>query len=572
MNLSSNKNNSLRIYSSLKIISNLLSGKDRLRVLIASVLIAISSMLEIAAISSMYPFLVYAFDSESNFPASAINFEAILGPFKISLLSISIAYILFIVFSFVLRVAILRQTGRYIAYVSNNLASNIFEKTVFSTKEKLSSQEVISNILLRCNYAMGAFVNISRIFADLILIGGVVFTLLSIDAMITILVGGGVAGCYLLITKFTSKKSLLNGVLIDEKSVLQLKHSDQCLGNFKNIVIEGRIKNEVQRFRDIDILIRLSRLSNFLINSIPRSTIETFIICALVVGVFYVSTLGIDVADFLPMIGLYLIAFQRLIPAINSLFINYINILQSAESLDQLARQIDDLEFKEESECRDFDINEIEFLEVSNISDKTKKNLYKPISCLIKKGDKVIVTGPSGIGKSTFLESIIGLNSSYSGKVKVNGEEIVNGNIRVWWNSLAYVPQTAYIYENSLFYNITMSLDRENCDLEKYKMACVTSCLPFSYTDFRKHQDIQIAEDGRNLSGGERQRLLLARALYRMKNVIFLDESLSALDAQLRRQILVNLIENFPQTTVFYISHNVDDRTLFEKQINLDRQ
>jgi ABC-type multidrug transport system fused ATPase/permease subunit len=567
-----NKNNYKRLYSSLKVISNLLSSKDRLRIIIASALIAISSILEIAAISTMYPFLVYAFDSKANSSSGAvINFEAILSQFNLSLLNISIIYITFMVFSFALRVAILRITGRYIAYVSNNLASNIFERTIFGTKERLSSQNLISNILLRCNYAMGAFINITRIFADLVLVGGVVYTLLTVDAVITIIGGGSVAACYLLIARLTSKKSLSNGTLIDEKSVLQLKHSDQCLGNFKNIVIEGRIKNEIQRFKDIDILIRLSRLSNYLINSIPRSTVETFIICIIIISVFYISTLGIEITDFLPIIGLYVIAFQKLIPAINSLFINYINIIQSTESLDQLAKQIDDLNFEEKIEYQNFNIYEIELIEISNINEKTKENLYKPISCLIRSGDKVIVSGQSGVGKSTFLESIIGLNSSNKGMVKVNGELINNKNIRTWWNSLSYIPQTGFIFENSLFYNITMSLDDEVCDVGRYKMACTTACLPYKSTDFRKHQGINIAEDGQNLSGGEKQRLLLARALYRMKDVIFLDESLSALDAELRHQILVNLIENFPQMTVFYISHNIDDRTFFEKQINLDR-
>jgi len=572
MHSSLNKNKLTQLYSSLKIVSNLLSRKDKLRVIIASALITVSSMLEIAAISTMYPFLIYALDSKANLPSGiTTNFQAIISNFNLSLLNISIIYIIFIVFSFFIRVTLIRKTGHFIAYVSNNLASSIFEKTIFGTKEKLSSQELISNILLRCNNAMGSLINITRIFADIVLIGGVVYTLFNVNAMITILGGGSIGCCYLIIAKFTSKKSLSNGALIDEKSVLQLKHSDQCLGNFKNIVIEGRINNEIQRFKDIDILIRLSRLSNNLINSIPRSMVETFIICAIIIFVYFVTSIGIEITAFLPVIGLFVIAFQKLIPAINSLFINYINILQSAESLDQLANQIDELDLKEEVEYQNFNINEIELIGISHINEKTKENLYKPISCLIKRGDKIIVTGPSGVGKTTFLESIIGLNSFHTGTVKVNGEVINNKNLRLWWNSLSYIPQTGFIFENSVFYNITMSLDQDVCDVERYKIVCKTSCLPYQSTDFRKHQGILIAEDGRNISGGERQRLLLARALYQIKDIIFLDESFSALDVELRHKILVNLIENFQHTTVLYISHNVDDRALFKKQINLDR-
>ena len=556
---------------SIKTISTILSRKDKVRIIISAILITFSSMLEVAAISTMYPFLVYAFGGASSFSAiPIIDFESNLNIFNGSFLSISAIYILFIIFSFLFRVFILRQTGYYIAYASNNLACRVFERTIFGDKNISSSQELISNILLRCNHAMGTFINATNIFAAVLLIGGVVYTLISVNAMVTIIGGGSVAACYLLITKITSNRSLSNGALIDKMSVLQLKHANQCLGNRKNIVIEGRIKNEIEHFRELDILIRLSRLSNHLINSIPRSAVETLIVCTIIISVAYSSKSGINVVEFLPLIGLYAIAFQKLLPSINSLFINYVNILQSAESMNQLAMQIDKLGFKEDIEHQNYNVTSIELVDVSNQHKKTKGSLYKPISQLINKGDKVIITGQSGIGKSTFLETIIGLNSSYTGTIKVNGKDIRDKNIRIWWNSITYIPQSGYIFEGSLFYNITMSLDIEALDIQKYDMAYRISRIPYN-NNVSNHKDIHISENGGNLSGGEKQRLLLARAIYRMKDVLFLDESLNALDSNLRRQILTDLIEQFPEITVFYISHNTDDRKLFEKQITLDR-
>ena len=560
-----------QLYYSIRTISTILSRKDKVRILLSAVLIIVSSMLDVAAISTMYPFLVYALGSESSFSAIPfINFETFLNLFNGSLIVLSVIYISFIVFSFIFRVFILRQTGRYIAYASNNLACQVFERTIFGDQERASSQEIISNILLRCNYAMGVLINITNIFAAIVLIGGVFYTLIKVNATVTIIGSGSVAVCYLLMTKLTSKKSLSNGALIDKMSVLQLRHSNQCLGNLKNIVIEGRITNEIQYFRELDILVRLSRLSNHLINSIPRSAVETLIVTTIIVFVVYSSNYGIKVDGFLPLIGLYAIAFQRLLPSINSLFINYVNVLQSAESISQLANQIDDLGFKEDIEHRDYNVNSIELIDVSNQHKKTKQSLYKPICQFIAKGDKVIIRGKSGVGKSTFLESIIGLNLDYAGTIKVNTKDIRDENIRVWWNSLTYIPQTGYIFEGSVYYNITSLLDTETVDIEKYETAYRISRLPYE-NDLSKHKDIHIAENGGNLSGGEKQRLLLARALYRAKDVVFLDESLSALDPSLRRQILIDLIEQCRELTLFYVSHNTDDSKLFEKQITLDR-
>ena len=570
MLLNPRKSKLLELYLSLKTISGLLSNKDKTKILVSAILLFFSSILEVAAISTMYPFLLYAFGNESDFTAIPImNLEAIFDLFNGSFVGMSAIYILFIICSATFRIVILRQTGRYIASCSNNLAHQVFERTIFGGNQKHSNQEVISSIIKRCDVAMGVLICIAGIFSALVLIMGVAFSLISINPIMTLIGISSLGACYLLMTKITSKKSLDNGAVIDKNYVQLLKIAKQCLGNFKNIVIEGRMKNELLRFRNVDSLIRLRRLNNHLINSIPRLVIETFIICIIITSVVYASLNGINVDNFLPLIGLYAIAFQKLLPSINSLFTNYSNILQSAESLNQLARQVRLLVVKEENEDRIYNVQTIELINISNKNQKTKANIYKPISLFINKGDKIVIRGSSGVGKSTFLESIIGLNASSTGIVRVNNETINKHNKRRWWNSLTYIPQTPYIFEGSLYYNITLSQDPKVFDSKKYEMAYRISRLPYD-CDASKHHDIAIAEDGGNLSGGEKQRLVLARAIYRMKNVIFLDESLSAIDPELRHQILTDLIESFPEFTVLYISHNPGDLALFDKKISVE--
>jgi len=567
--ISIRNNKILSLYNSILVISTLLSKRDKLQIFISAILILISSILEVITIATVYPFLVFAFGGESDItPVRIINFEAILDLCNGSIFAISMVYILFAIFALVFKVFIIRKTGLYIAHSSSNLATQVFERTVFGNKELPSSQEVVSSILLRCNYAMGVFINVTSIFTAVVLIVGIIYTLLSVSAIVTITGSVSVAVCYLLTTTITSKKSMINGAVIDQKSVHQLKHSIQCLGNLKNIVIEGRIKNELRNFKELDISIRLSRLSNHLINSIPRSAIETLVICTIIASTVYASRHDINVNNLLPMIGLYAIAFQKILPSINSLFINYSNILQSSESIEQLATQIAELEIKEDFEDRYFKINKIEIINVSNKHKQNKENLYQPVNYFINKGDKIIIKGRSGVGKSTFIESFVGLNKNYSGEIRVNDEIITSDNIRLWWNSLTYIPQVPYIFDHSLYYNITLSEDRKSFNANRYDLACRIANLPFG-NDFNKHQNIYIHENGSNLSGGEKQRLLIARAIYRGKEVIVADESLSALDSRSRQLILSELIDKFPETTILYISHNAEDSKLFKKQITL---
>ena len=566
-----NKRKFLQTLKSINVIGGLLSKTDKFKIGASALLLLISSMLEVAAISTMYPFLVFAFGNKSELAdIPFIDFETLIAVSDGSLWKLSVVYISFILGSLVARIYILRTTGLYIAIASNNLAVLIFERTIFSESERLSSQEVISNILLRCNYAMGVFINITTIFSALILIIGVVYTLLSVNPMVTFLGSGSVAICYFLITKATSKRSLKNGVLIDNKSVSQLKHANQCLGDSKGIIIEGRVKNEMQRFKETDFQIRRSRLSNFLINSIPRSVIESLIVTTIIIVVFSSASQGIKVEDFLPVVGLFALAFQKLLPSVNSLFVNYTNILQSTESIDQLANQIRGFAVNGSTEQRHFHFETLQLNNVTNTDVDKGEELYEPVNLTVRRGEKILIRGKSGVGKSTFLESIIGLKTFSGGELVVNGLARVRDNPRAWWSCLTYIPQAGYVYEGSIFHNITLMEPNDVFDSEKYEKAVKIARLPYPL-DPQIHQQTTIKENGQDLSGGERQRLLLARALYGVKDVLLLDEALSALDANLRSDILRDITEQLTDVTILYISHNTSDRQIFTREVVLER-
>ena len=107
-------------------------------------------------------------------------------------------------------------------------------------------------------------------------------------------------------------------------------------------------------------------------------------------------------------------------------------------------------------------------------------------------------------------------------------------------------------------------------DSKKYEAAVSVARLPYPL-DPKVHQQITVKENGQDLSGGERQRLLLARALYGVKDVLLLDEALSALDANLRSDILKDITVQLTDVTILYISHNTSDRKIFTREVVLER-
>lgn len=562
--------NIVHIAKNFKVVAGLLPWRDRKRLIIASIVIAISSILEVAVISTVYPFLLFAFKGEtanSDIPFLSVGNSRLLT--DSSLLELSFIYLSFVLFSMFFKIFVWKKTGYYISVSANNLASKVFERTLFGNYNNTSSQEVVSNIILRCNYVMGAFVNVSNMFSSLIIILGIGYTLTNVNAMVTIVGISTVIAFYGSILWFVSNKSMKNSKIIDGQSVMQINHAKQSLGNIKNIIIESRIEKEVLIFNGIDLSIRLARLSNQLINMIPRAIIETLIVFFIVISVIFLSKTSTEIENFLPLVGLYVISFQKALPSVNALYTNYMNILQAGESLFKLASQIQSIGFDVGIEKRAINVKKIDVLNVGHRNRESGEMMYMPLNKEIYRGDKYIINGPSGIGKSTLLEAIIGLNVPDRGDVFVNGEILNEDIIKVWWNSITYVPQSPYVFDSSLFDNITMMSDDEEFDEKQYRKVYSTVRLGYE-CNIEKHKKLEIKENGNNLSGGEKQRLLLARALYKKKDVLFLDESLSALDSYLRKQILLDLIENYPELTVVYISHNSEDSDIFNKNITLE--
>lgn len=560
------KNQYLKIITSLIKISTLLSKSDKRKIILSSALLAGSSFLEVVTVASMYPFLKYileGYEASNPYLVQLIAFDR-SGFFQTEpRLLIGLVYLLLVLLSAVFKIFVLKQSGKTVAKVSNNLATVIFTTSIFGSGSKKSTSEVISNIILRCNYAMAALLNITSIITSGLLILGILYSLFFFSPLITITGFLIIASQYMIISKLTSKKSITSGQIIDEQSIAQISHAKQTLDNAKNIIIENRINDEISQFKIIDLKIRLARFSNQLINNVPRIIIESLVMVVVTFVVIYLSMASLDLVKIIPMISLFAISFQKLLPSINSIFINHTNILLASNSIYKLAEQTAEIIQKSYISANSLDFKEASIVGLGHTSQNSNKTMYIPITKKIHKGDKVLMSGPSGVGKSTILESIIGLTKPTIGKVFINNLELLGEHLNKWWNTITYIPQKPYIYNNTLRYNVTLSADDDidNYYYNKVCRICRIDSLNCNSSDFI------ITENGLNLSGGERQRVILARALYMRRQVLFFDESMSAIDSMLRCQILESIFSAYPDLTVFYISHNREESKLFNKHI-----
>lgn len=200
----------------------------------------------------------------------------------------------------------------------------------------------------------------------------------------------------------------------------------------------------------------------------------------------------------------------------------------------------------------------IEFKKVTFSYDE--KKILDECDLDIQRNKKYLLIGASGSGKSTLMKLMDGYYENYSGKIYLNGFDQSQTDRISINDRIAYIQQEAMIFCGSIKDNITMFSECEKNAIDKVvKEVELNELLEKVEGDY----NFNIEEAGKNISGGERQRIALARALFKNKEIMLLDEATSNLDIQSRGNIERKLLSK-DNLTLVTISHNCD-RDIMER-------
>jgi ATP-binding cassette subfamily C protein len=168
----------------------------------------------------------------------------------------------------------------------------------------------------------------------------------------------------------------------------------------------------------------------------------------------------------------------------------------------------------------------------------------------------VAFIGPSGAGKTSLVDIILGLLNPTSGKVVVDGQDIKD-NLDSWRQQIGYIPQFIYLSDDTIRRNVAFGIDDDKIDDEKVWKALRYAQLEKFVRKLPDGLDTIVGEHGCRLSGGELQRVGIARALYHDPKVLVLDEATSHLDIKTERGIM-NTIEALKgEKTLLIITHRL---------------
>lgn len=193
------------------------------------------------------------------------------------------------------------------------------------------------------------------------------------------------------------------------------------------------------------------------------------------------------------------------------------------------------------------------------------KNIYLQIP----EGKVTAIVGGSGSGKSTLLKLLVRLYKPSYGEIKMGGMNVSAINLRQWRSLCGVVMQDGKMFSDTILNNIV--LDDEHIDYERLHEACRIAQIEDEINEMPKGFDTKVGEKGRGISGGQKQRLLIARAIYRNPDLLFLDEATNALDVINERKIVDALNGAFEQRTVVVVAHRLSTIRNADQIVVLDK-
>jgi ATP-binding cassette subfamily B protein len=212
------------------------------------------------------------------------------------------------------------------------------------------------------------------------------------------------------------------------------------------------------------------------------------------------------------------------------------------------------------------EFHSLSFEELSFRYPEKPQPVLRECSFDLKAGEKLLILGSTGAGKTTVANLILGLLLPDSGQIRVNGLSLANLNISSLRDVVAYVPQEPVLFSRSIRENIKFAV--EDCSVADYATAVEAAQLRQEIAQFPDADDTLVGQRGIGVSGGQKQRITIARALVKKPSLLILDDITASLDAENEEKLWQDVNANYPSIAAIVISHRLStlhyvDRVLF---------
>jgi ABC-type multidrug transport system fused ATPase/permease subunit len=552
----------------LRFILLALSPLRRKQLFGVSVLMVIAAALEIFSLGAVIPFLAVLVQPDIVFENPIIKDLFVQFGFVDSsqiLLPVTIFFVAATISSSLIRLFLSWSLIRVSHTAGRDISILAFDRVLnqsYLGMTSKNSSEIVSALSNKTTLVV-----IQGLIPALVMLSGFV-TLLSVvtaftiwDPVVSFSIFSILSVFYLVVILATKKKLITNSNAMARHTSSIVKIVNEALGDSRELIITNHFSPLLNKYSDVEKALRLSQGNSKFVSESPRFIIEALgiVLIALLAYILSSKETGLSI---IPILGALALAAQRLLPIVQAVFNGWAQIKQGSESLSdvvellQLTPNADAKKY-----CAESTLMLTETLTLSGLSFSypgTDTFVLKDVNLSIEKGSKVGILGDTGSGKSTLVDILMGLIAPTSGSLLVDGVALDDSNRAYWRQSIAHVPQSIFLADESILSFITGAAQAELVDYVQLADAVEISQLTSVIDRFKLGYQTVVGERGVNLSGGQLQRLAIARALYKTTKILILDEATSALDVNTEKLLMESLLAKRRDLTIIMIAHRIE--------------
>tara|TARA_R110002110_G_scaffold410812_1_gene634628 strand:+ start:1163 stop:2965 length:1803 start_codon:yes stop_codon:yes gene_type:complete len=476
------------------------------------------------------------------------------------------AAVLFLLAAFAFKaVLFLLVTWQKYSFTTRNeaaVAKRLFHRYLdcpYQQVAERNSAELITNIANRVFAVVQTTVmGTITIVTDLFTVAAVTLVLMTLEPFVTL--GTAVFLAVAVVISVTALRPFLYRMGTQDVAYSEafLKVLKESLDSLKEIRISGSARFFANRFGDIRINQAAMRRVFLTLQEAPRTVIELVIVYAMLGVILFAQYRADSPGQLLALLSLFGIAALRIMPATNRILFTINHIQSQRENVRMVVADFDMLGSEEAVAGNGSSVVFDRAIELDNVF-FTYPGAERPaldgLSVTIVRGERIGIVGPSGAGKTSFANLVMGLIAPQQGDVRVDGQSI-GGRLASWRRHIGYVPQSIRLFDDSLRRNIAIGREDDEINEEQVQSALRLAQLDQVISGLPGGLDTLVGEHGARLSGGQVQRVGIARALYHDPDVLVLDEATAALDMATERN-LNDAIEKLAGKTQLVIAHRL---------------
>ena len=548
----------------IKMLLSKLPSRRRWQLALLALLMLLGGFAEVVTLGLVVPFLAFLID-----PLQALQLRFVAEIASIFDLSdpnnlrwqFTVLFAVAAVGSAAVRLTIIWATTKIVFSIGHEIGVEVYQRVIhqpYAVHVSKNSSEII-----------GAIEKVNPIFHILIgLLNAISAILISISILVTLVIINpeftaftiiALGGIYAAIMQLMKKRLEKNSESISQTMNERIKITQEGLGSIRDILLDHGQQSFSNRFKEKDWKLRRAQASNYIIGPSPRFIVEALGIM-LIAGFAYmlvISTSGLTTV--VPELGAMALGAQRLLPNLQLIYIGITNLRGQEQSVFDVIELLD--QPIDEQNLSDLEPlmfkNQIQFENVGFQFQGDSPMVLKELSFSITKGQRIGFLGPTGSGKSTTLDLLMGLLTPSTGEISVDGTPLIGKARLQWQKNITHVPQDLYLMDASFAENIAFCETTDDIDLQRVKEAAKLAHIHDFISDKPRGYHSLLGERGVQISGGQRQRIGIARALYRRASVIVLDEATSALDTEMEAAVMSSIEKIDYNLTIIIIAHRI---------------